>query len=213
MSAVAALKGYLSRRFDEELRFIRVRQESPNVGAILPSGKVMARKMASVVDPSSGLPVLEIGPGTGVMTRAILERGIPPERLFLIELSTTFACRLRVDFPGVNVIQGDAFELSRTLGEYSGITFDCVISGLPLLSFPVEKRIALIEGLLDRLPPGRPVVQFSYQPFSPVPPGGGDYKVEVFRYVLRNIPPAKTWLYRRPWQVAKAAALAAAAAA
>jgi phosphatidylethanolamine/phosphatidyl-N-methylethanolamine N-methyltransferase len=204
MTAMAALRKSLSRRFDEELRFIRSWRESPKTtGAILPSGNVMARKMASVVEPSSGLPVLEIGPGTGVMTRAILERGVPAERLFLIEFSATFARRLRADFPGVNVIQGDAFELSRTLGEHAGLTFDSVISSLPLLSFPVEKRIALIEGLLDRLPAGRPVVQFSYQPFSPVPPGRGNYEVEIFRHILRNIPPAKTWLYTRPWQVAK----------
>ncbi|MGD9915256.1 MAG: phospholipid N-methyltransferase PmtA [Rhizobiaceae bacterium] len=200
MAGIAAsLRQSFLRRFDEQLRFLRNWRDSPQItGAILPSGAVMARKMASVVDVSSGLPVLEIGPGTGVMTRAILARGLPPERLYLVEYSGEFVRRLRADFPAVHVIQGDAFDLARTLGEHAGLTFDSVVSSLPLLHFEVEQRIALIESLLDRMPAGRPVVQFSYQPFSPVPPGRGNYRVETFRHIVRNIPPAKTWLYTRP---------------
>ncbi len=193
------LRQSLARRFDEELRFFKGWIDKPRaVGSIVPTSSVTARKMASVVDPSSGLPVLELGPGTGVITKAILQAGIKPENLWSIEYSQDFVRHLRRDFPGVNIIQGDAFDLDATLGDKRDTVFDSVISGVPLLNFPVPQRIAYVEDLLDRLPPGRPIVQITYGPVSPVPPGRGNYTVEHFDFILRNIPPSRLWIYRRP---------------
>ncbi|MET0169580.1 MAG: phospholipid N-methyltransferase PmtA [Aliihoeflea sp.] len=189
----------LTRRFDEELKFIKGWLDQPRaVGAMLPTSGVTARKMASVVNPHSGLPVLELGPGTGVITKAILERGIAPERLYSIEYSADFVEHLVEQFPGVNIIEGDAFDLDATLGDNRRLTFDAVVSGVPLLNFPVDKRVAYIDDLLDRVPPGRPVVQLTYGPKSPVPAGKGNYVVEHLDFVLRNFPPTQLWLYRRP---------------
>lgn len=193
------LRQSLARRFDEELRFFKGWMDKPRaVGAIVPTSGVTARKMASVVNPASGLPVLELGPGTGVITKAILQAGIKPENLWSIEYSQDFVRHLRRDFPGVNIIQGDAFDLDATLGDKRDTVFDSVISGVPLLNFPVPQRIAYVEDLLDRLPPGRPIVQITYGPVSPVPPGRGNYTVEHFDFILRNIPPSRLWIYRRP---------------
>lgn len=192
------LRESLARRFDEELRFFKGWIDKPRaVGSIVPTSGVTARRMASVVDPSSGLPVLELGPGTGVITKAILQAGIRPEDLWSIEYSEDFVRHLRRDYPGVNIIQGDAFDLDETLGDKRGTVFDSVISGVPLLNFPVAKRIAYVEDLLDRIPAGRPVVQITYGPVSPVPPGRGNYTVEHFDFILRNIPPSRLWIYRR----------------
>ena len=161
----------IARRFDNEIRFFKGWLDRPlGVGAIMPTSTVTARSMASVVNPVSGLPVLELGPGTGVITRAILARGIDPADLVSIEYSQDFHTRLNIDFPGVNFIRGDAFDLNVTLGTMKNSVFDCVVSGLPLLNFPMARRIGLVEDLLDRLPPGRPVIQFSYGPVSPVSP-------------------------------------------
>ncbi|TIU36781.1 MAG: methyltransferase domain-containing protein, partial [Mesorhizobium sp.] len=112
--------------------------------------------------PRSGLPVLEVGPGTGVITRAILAQGVKPENLYAVEYSTDFVRHLRGLYPGVNVIEGDAFNLNATLGEKRDMVFDSVVSGVPLLNFPVAQRIAYIESLLDRIPAGRPIVQLTY---------------------------------------------------
>lgn len=192
------LRESLARRFDEELRFFKGWIDKPRaVGSIVPTSGVTARRMASVVDPSSGLPVLELGPGTGVITKAILQAGIRPEDLWSIEYSEDFVRHLRRDYLGVNIIQGDAFDLDETLGDKRGTIFDSVISGVPLLNFPVAKRIAYVEDLLDRIPAGRPVVQITYGPVSPVPPGRGNYTVEHFDFILRNIPPSRLWIYRR----------------
>ena len=185
-------------RFDEELRFFRGWVGKPKaVGAIVPTSSVTARRMASVTDPGSGLPVLELGPGTGVITRAILDHGIPADRLITIEYSPDFVEHLEKHFPGISVIQGDAFDLDKTLGDKAGLTFDSIVSGVPLLNFPVEQRVRYVEDLLDRVNPGRPVIQLTYGPLSPVPAGKGSYKVTRFDFILRNIPPTTLWLYSR----------------
>jgi phosphatidylethanolamine/phosphatidyl-N-methylethanolamine N-methyltransferase len=198
MAGVSEFRKALAKRFDDEIRFFKGWIDRPKaVGSIVPTSSVTARRMASVVDPASGLPVLEVGPGTGVITRAILKRGVRPDRLVAVEYSADFVRHLRRAFPGVEVIQGDAFDLGRALGGRAGQRFDSVISGVPLLNFPVARRIAYVESLLDRIPHGRPVVQLTYGPKSPVPPGQGDYTVEHFDFVIRNIPPTQLWIYRR----------------
>jgi phosphatidylethanolamine/phosphatidyl-N-methylethanolamine N-methyltransferase len=188
----------LAARFDDEVQFFKGWLHRPRaVGSIVPTSSVTAKRMASIVDLKSGLPVLELGPGTGVITKAILQRGVPPEKLYAVEYSPEFVRHLKLAHPKVNFIHGDAFNLGETLGSMGDATFDSAISGVPLLNFPVAERIKYVEGILDRLPPGRPMVQLTYGPKSPVPPGLGNYNVEHFRFVLRNIPPTQLWIYRR----------------
>lgn len=188
-----------AEKFDDELRFFKGWIDKPKaVGSIIPTGSVTANRMATVIDTKSGLPVLEVGPGTGVITKAILRRGVKPADLYTVEYSHDFVTHLRRNFAGVNVIEGDGFNLDQALGDKRDMIFDSVISGVPLLNFPVARRVAYLESLLKRIPHGRPVVQLTYGPKSPVPPGLGDYTVEHFHFVLRNLPPTQTWLYRRP---------------
>ena len=192
------LKERLGRKFDEEIRFFKGWIDGPKqVGAILPTSSFTARRMASVIDPASGLPVLELGPGTGIITKAILERGIAPKDLVSIEYSTDFYQHLTKTFDGVNFINGDAFDLDRTLGAFKNSRFDSVISAIPMLSFPMEKRIELLESLLDRMPARRPVVQITYGPISPIIAKPDRYKIKHFDFMVRNLPPAQLWTYSR----------------
>lgn len=196
---MGSVKRALAAKFDEELRFFRGWMDKPKaVGSIVPTSGVTARRMASIVRPECDDLVLELGPGTGVITRAILERGIKPENLISIEYSKDFVDRLKRDLPGVNFVHGDAFDLDTALAPWKGRRFDSVISAIPMLNFPVPARIALLENLLDLLPAGRPVVQITYGAVSPVPAGRGSYTVERFEFIVRNIPPAHLWLYKRP---------------
>jgi phosphatidylethanolamine/phosphatidyl-N-methylethanolamine N-methyltransferase len=126
-----------------------------------------------------------------------LERGTPAEQLFAVEYSKHFVDGLRDDFPNANILHGDAFDLDRALGAHKDLTFDCVISGIPLLNFPLSKRLAYVEDMLNRIPNGRPVVQVTYGPLSPVPAGHGSFKVRHHEFILRNIPPAQLWTYSR----------------
>lgn len=192
-------KERLGRKFDEEIRFFKGWIDGPKrVGAILPTSGITARRMASVITPKSGLPVLELGPGTGIITKAILQRGISPENLVSIEFSTDFFQHLTRNFPGVHFINGDAFDLQNTLGSFKDVQFDAVISAIPLLSFPMERRIALLEDLLDRMPQGRPMMQITYGPVSPIVARPDRYRIKHFDFVVRNIPPAQLWIYTRP---------------
>ncbi|MGB3415360.1 MAG: class I SAM-dependent methyltransferase [Mesorhizobium sp.] len=193
------LRKALTQKFDEELKFFKGWIDKPKaVGAIAPTSSITSRRMASIVDPSSGLPVLETGPGTGVITKAILARGIAPQNLYSIEYSPNFVRHLHRLYPDVNVIEGDAFNLTETLGDKRDMLFDCVVSAVPLLNFPIKRRVAYLEDLLGRIPAGRPVMQITYGPLSPIPAGKGDYTVKHFDFIIRNIPPAHLWIYRRP---------------
>ncbi len=192
------IKQKLERKFGDEIRFFRGLMDKPKaVGAIMPTSSYTARKMASVINPDSGLPVLELGPGTGVITKAILARGIAPEKIWSVEYSVDFFQHLVEQYPGVNFVHGDAFNLDDTLSHLPDQKFDAAISGIPLLNFPMHMRVRLLESLLDRLPPGRPVVQFSYGPVSPICAQPDRYHIQHFDFVMRNIPPAQIWLYRR----------------
>ena len=192
------MKQRFENKFGDEIRFLKGLAKGPrSVGAIMPTSSVTARKMASVIDVASGLPVLELGPGTGVITKAILKHGVKPENLVSIEYSTDFYHHLKLIMPGVKFINGDAFNLDKTLGPLKDQKFDSVISGIPLLNFPMDMRVALLEDLLDRMPAGRPVVQFSYGPVSPIIAKPDSYHIEHFAFVMRNIPPAQIWVYRR----------------
>jgi len=192
------LKERLGKKFDEEIRFFKGMMQGPKtVGSIMPTSSITARRMASVIDTNSGLPVLELGPGTGAITKAILARGVRPESLVAIEYSTEFYQHLVRLYEGVHFINGDAFDLDRTLGVLRGQTFDSVISAVPLLNFPMQDRVALLESLLDRLPAGRPVMQISYGPVSPIIARPERYHIQHYDFVVRNIPPAQLWTYRR----------------
>ena len=192
------LRQRLERKFDEEIRFFKGWQrDKKGVGALLPTSSVTARRMTDVIDPQSGLPVLELGAGTGVITKAILERGIAPHNIVSIEYAPHFYDLLRARFPEVDVRNGDVFELDDVLGDRRAETFDCVISAVPMLSFPLERRIHLMKNLLSRIPRGRPVVQITHGPLSPLPAMPDVYSITHFDFVVRNIPPAQLWIYRR----------------
>ncbi|WP_075997117.1 phospholipid N-methyltransferase PmtA [Salaquimonas pukyongi] len=188
----------IAERFDEEIRFFKSWVESPKaMGTMFPTGQVIASRMAGVINTGSGLPVLELGPGTGAITKAILRHGVEPQNVYSVEYTASLIPPLETEFPGVSFIHGDAFDLQTTLGDKASMTFDSVVSALPLLNFPVKQRIALVKDLLGRIPAGRPIVQLSYGPNSPVPPDWETYTVEPLDWIFRNLPPARLWIYRR----------------
>jgi phosphatidylethanolamine/phosphatidyl-N-methylethanolamine N-methyltransferase len=186
-----------SVQINDQWRFLRGLIERPkHVGAIAPSSPALASAIAAQVDPKIEGPVLELGPGTGVVTEALIARGVTPERITAIEYDPEFVDMMHKRFPRVNTIQGDAFDLVHTLGAEQNEPFAAIVSGLPLLNFPPHKRAALIKGALARLKPGSPLVQFSYGLTSPaVPPK--DFNVTRAALVWMNLPPARVWVYRR----------------
>ncbi len=179
-------------------RFFRAWLANPRqVGAVAPSAPAMAAKLASIVRPDMGLPILELGPGTGVVTREILKRGAKARDLVAVESSEIFVKALQRNFPGVRIVQGDAFEIATMARDKRMGPFSAVVSSLPLLTTPVPERVRLFEDLFDLMVPGGPLMQFSYMLAPPVPATGTSFTVRRFATHVRNIPPARLWLYRR----------------
>ncbi|HXW40229.1 MAG TPA: rRNA adenine N-6-methyltransferase family protein [Xanthobacteraceae bacterium] len=185
-------------RLDDEVRFIRSWIERPlTVGAVTPSGKVLARTMARYVDPNSSGPVVELGPGTGPVTEALVKAGVEPSRLVLVEFDPTFCRILRARYPEATLVQGDAFSLRRLLETLLLQPAAAVVSGLPLITKPLRMRLRLIRDAFDLMVPGAPFVQFTYSVASPLPKRLGGVSVEASERIWMNIPPARVWVYRR----------------
>ena len=136
-------------RFADEARFIKAWFENPvATGAVSPSGRFLSRAMARYVNVASDGPVIELGPGTGPVTQALLQRGLDPSRLILVEYDPAFCRLLERRFPGVRVVQGDAYNLRDTLAGVLDAPAAAVVSSLPLLNRPDPDRVALLCGRL-----------------------------------------------------------------
>nr|WP_210289546.1 phospholipid methyltransferase [Chelatococcus caeni] len=182
---------------EDEARFLKSWVERPLVtGAVSPSGRMLARTMASYVDPHLDGPVIELGPGTGPVTEAIIRRGVAPERLILVEFNPDFCKLLRRRFPAATVVEGDAYGLAETLGGSAARPAAAVVSSLPLFTKPLPMRLALLNDAFDLMRSGAPFVQFTYAVVPPIPKDAAHYSATASNRVWWNLPPARVWVYR-----------------
>jgi phosphatidylethanolamine/phosphatidyl-N-methylethanolamine N-methyltransferase len=194
-SSVRALK---KPRLDDEVRFLRTWIEKPlHVGAVMPSGRLLARTMAHYVDANSSGPVVELGPGTGAITAALIERGVDQKRLVLVEYNPGFCALLRDRYPQAKVVQGDAYTLRDSLRNVLGAPASAVVSGLPLVTKPMQTRLKLIRDAFQALAPGAPFVQFTYSVAPPIPKSLPGVSTEASERIWMNLPPARVWVYRK----------------
>jgi phosphatidylethanolamine/phosphatidyl-N-methylethanolamine N-methyltransferase len=195
-SSVRALKKPL--RLDDEVRFLRSWIEKPlHMGAVMPSGRVLARTMAQYVDVDSAGPVVELGPGTGAITSALIEHGIDQKRLVLVEYNPGFCALLRDRYPHARVVQGDAYSLRDSLRNVLSAPASAVVSGLPLVTKPMLTRLKLIRDAFLALAPGAPFVQFTYSVAPPIPKSLPGVSTEASERIWMNLPPARVWVYRK----------------
>ena len=184
-------------RLDDEVRFIASWLQNPmKVGAVSPSGRALARAVAAEVDPSIPGPIVELGPGTGPVTEALIERGVAPERLILVEYDPEFCTLLRRRFPGATVIQGDAYSLGDTLAGIVKEPLAAIASCLPLMTRPLSVRVRLLNAAIRMLRPGAPFVQFTYAMNAPIPSRQRRYRITSSPRIWKNLPPARVWVYR-----------------
>ncbi len=167
------------------------------IGAVTPSGKALARTMAAYLDPDVAGPIVELGPGTGPVTEAIVAQGIDPARLVLVEFDPTFCRLLRARYPEATVVQGDAYSLRRLLSGILQQPAAAVVSGLPLFTKPLTTRLRLVHEAFALMLPGAPFVQFTYATIPPIPKALDRVRSEGSERVWMNIPPARVWVYRR----------------
>ncbi|HEX7792587.1 MAG TPA: rRNA adenine N-6-methyltransferase family protein [Afipia sp.] len=194
-STVRALKKPL--RLDDEVRFLRSWIEKPlRMGAVMPSSKVLARTVARYVDPHSSAPVIELGPGTGAITDALIAHGVGEKRLVLVEFDPGFCALLRERYPQATVIQGDAYNLDLTLAELKEPAA-AMVSGLPLVTKPMMIRLKLMRDAFLKMEAGAPFIQFTYSVAPPIPKSLPGIHTQASERVWMNLPPARVWVYRK----------------
>lgn len=184
-------------KIEDEARFLRSWLERPLLtGAVTPSSKLLARTMASYVDPRVPGPVVELGPGTGPVTDALVRRGVAEDRLVLVEYNPDFCKLLQKRFPRATVVQGDAYDITRTLAGVLDEPAAAIVSSLPLFTKPVEKRISLLGEIQALMRRAAPFVQFTYAMVPPIPKNPRQFTVTASNRIWLNLPPARVWVYR-----------------
>ena len=180
-------------------RFIQAWVRQPRqTASIVPSSPWLGRLMAKQIDPEGGR-VMELGGGTGALTREILSIGLPTDQLEVVEINEEFAHNLRRTLPGVKILETPAQSVSaHAAGGIGG--YQCIISGLPLLAMSKELQHDILEEAFLLLRPGGTFVQFTY---SPRPPAARsvtrqlDLEVQKVGTIMRNVPPATVFSYCR----------------
>ena len=185
-------------RLDDEVRFLRSWIEKPlHMGAVMPSSRILARTMAGYVDANGSGPVIELGPGTGAITNGLIQRGIDPARLVLVEYNPGFCALLRDRYPKAKVVQGDAYSLRDTLWKVLDTPADAIVSGLPLVTKPMPIRLRLMREAFALAAHGAPFVQFTYSVAPPIPKSLPGVRTQASERIWLNLPPARVWVYKK----------------
>ncbi len=180
-------------------RFFRHFIASPTqTGALLPSSTGLARLITDEANIESASAVVELGPGTGVFTRQIIERVAQNAVFFAMEINTDFVEMLKKTCPKATVFNDSATNTTKYLKQFGLEHCDTVISGLPWASFETQLQHEIMDAVIDALKPGGRFVTFTYIQ-SPFLPAGRRFrrllsdrfsKVTTSRIVWRNLPPA-----------------------
>ena len=169
------------------------------VGAVVPSSQALARAMAMAVDPACNT-ILELGPGTGAITQALLARGIPTQQLILVERDVSLVRLLSHRFPETKVILGDACMLQHLVQTNGSHRIDAVVSSLPLRNMKHAMRMRILQQVFSLLGPDGKLIQYTYSAKAPIKKDdAASLGVEGKRIttILKNLPPASVWIYSR----------------
>jgi phosphatidylethanolamine/phosphatidyl-N-methylethanolamine N-methyltransferase len=182
----------------EELLFIRRWLANPlKVGALLPSSPFLARLVARHVKYGPDEAVVEVGAGTGAVTKGLLKAGIPAERLFVVEIDSDMCTYLRRQMPQVQVVHGDAGKLSEILPSRWHGKVSTVISGIPMITLPFDAQQRLIRSWFGMMKPGGQMLQYTYSLVSPVPEAKLDLEGRRCGMTFLNVPPASVFAYEK----------------
>ncbi|TQF76515.1 methyltransferase domain-containing protein [Elioraea sp. Yellowstone] len=164
------------------------------MGSIVPSSPALGRRVAAAVRAGPPGGVVELGAGTGAITRALIEGGIAPSRLTVVEIVPEMAAVLRATFPGVTVLCGDAWRLPALLAPDRQGGIGAVVCGIPLVLLPLARQRALVEAI-QAVAPGRGFLHYTYCITSPLPARKLGLRGRRVAWTPANLPPASVWHY------------------
>lgn len=188
----------MTASLDRQRRFLGTLVREPlSVGAVAPSSRRLAGHMVADIVPGSR--VIELGAGTGAVTRAILDSGVTAADLLVIERNEAFSEMLRKRFPGIEVVTGNAIGLNRYARTLSGPA-DFVVSGLPLLLFSPGRKLRLLHQVFSVLTEDGAFHQFTYGGRCPVERAvlrRLGLEATLLRFTPINMPPAFVYRLQR----------------
>jgi phosphatidylethanolamine/phosphatidyl-N-methylethanolamine N-methyltransferase len=171
-----------------------------SMGSITPSSRFLSRKIAAQIDVHHPGWVIELGGGTGTVTKAVLEAGVRPERMVVIERDRRLCTHLEQHFPNIRVLRADATLLKELLESEKINKVNAIVCCLPLLTLPGDIVENVLRQVFEVLPEEGVMVQYTYGPRSPVPgklQKRLGIKAKRAGRVLLNVPPATVWCYRK----------------
>jgi phosphatidylethanolamine/phosphatidyl-N-methylethanolamine N-methyltransferase len=165
------------------------------MGSVVPSSPALCRRIVRATRRGPDEHVLELGAGTGVVSRALLESGVPPERLTVVEIVPSMAAWLARTLPGAQVVAGDARDLPALLPQAMQGRIGTVICGIPLVLLPLAEQARFIAAI-EAVAPGRGFLHYSYCVTSPLPAARHRLTARREAWTPLNLPPASVWRYR-----------------
>jgi phosphatidylethanolamine/phosphatidyl-N-methylethanolamine N-methyltransferase len=165
------------------------------MGSVVPSSPALGKRIAALVERAGDEVVVELGAGTGAITRALLAGGVPAERLVVVEIVPDMAQHLARAFPGVTVVQGDAFALPEALPAALKGRVGTAICGIPLVLLPIEQQRRFVAAV-EAVAPGRGFLLYTYCITSPLPWHALGLTARREAWTPLNLPPASVWRYR-----------------
>jgi phosphatidylethanolamine/phosphatidyl-N-methylethanolamine N-methyltransferase len=165
------------------------------MGSIIPSSRALCERIARNVERNPDEYVLELGAGTGVVSKALIDHGVPAERLIVVEIVPDMADHLRSVLPGVNVVCGDAFALKDSIPPEWQNKIGTAICGIPLVMLPFEQQQKFVDAV-ESVAPGKGFLLFTYCITSPLPYRKLGLTAKRLEWTPLNFPPASVWRYR-----------------
>lgn len=180
-----------------KLFLLRVLRNPRQLGAVAPSSRHLGALLAKHAAFDNDSPIVELGGGSGSLTRALIKAGIDPARIYVIELDPELANYLKVAMPLVNVIQGNAADLATILPSHIIGRVNRIVSGLPMINIPQPVRQQILESCFQIMVPGGAYLQYTYSPRSSIDAKFHQLNKKRLGTVFRNLPPATVWQYTK----------------
>jgi len=191
------MQSQITHSLGTKLFLLRVLKNPRQLGAVAPSSRHLGALISKHAKGTDESPIVELGGGSGSLTRAMIKSGIDPARIYVIELDAALASYLKTSFPDVNVIHGNATELQQILPPEIIGKVQKIVSGLPMINMPEAVRKMILDSCFEILTPEGAYLQYTYSPRSSINAKAFQLKKKRLGTVFLNLPPATVWQYTK----------------
>ena len=168
-----------------------------NLGAIWPSSRALGSFIGKSAAQDRQPLIVEIGAGTGRLTRGLLDAGVSPQNLICIEMDKDMCSFLKRSYPYLAVCESQAQDLAHVLPPSWLGSVTTIVSGIPMMNLSPTTRLSILEACTKTLGPGGRFLQFTYSPIPPFPSKKLGFSRRCLGRVWLNIPPAFIWEYKK----------------